>query len=426
MVVCALPAAAQELPFLEIKPAQHFEFLPDPGTAWFLDSSQDGLNWTEQAGPFFATGKSIHHFQSAVTAKKWRLRHTDPATTGPAPASLAGTSLVMEKSGHPIEVVFMSAERGILRLDDSHARSFTYTWLKSATHAGEAILSGVDGTTTLLRLQFKDTALGRWGMEDVSSPAAARLVREPLDSGVFSFRKGRFRRGPDTVQLPGDLTGRNIVLNEAGQLTHVRFTGADVAVLNTSEGNQLDAGYSYDPESASGGRLHLDIPGADPLRLKLDLLNPGVGKFENVPLVAGTPPERTGTFSLPDEQEPMLNPDCPPRSVAGLSLLIRDSAPCTLSFHADGSGRVSKEINGAVQWTPFFYSYACTGGRSARVSLTFPGGAGDAIDEFDMTWNDDCTGQFRRSSFANGTAAGQGAGTFAQGEMAGIAPLREM
>jgi hypothetical protein len=309
--------------------------------------------------------------------------------------------------------------RGILRLDDSRARSFTYTWTKTSPHGGEAILSGLDGTTTLLRLDFRDASLGRWGMEDIPGPAAASLIGQTIDAGVFSFREGRFRRGQELAQLPGDLTGKSLVLNEAGQLTHIRFTDPETAVLNTGDGTLLDAGYSYDPESSAAGKLRLEIPGLDPLRLKLDLQNAGVGRFEDAPLTAGLPSERTGTFSLPDEHEPPLNPDCPPPSVAGLSLLIRDSAPCTLTFLADGSGRITKNINGAVQMTPFFYSYSCTGGRSARISLTFAGGAGDAIDEIDMTWNDDCTGEFKRSSFANGTAAGQGAGTFAPGEAAG-------
>jgi hypothetical protein len=418
-MVHALTAAAQSLPPPDIKPARHFEFLPPTGTAWYLDGSADGVKWSAEAGPFFATGKSVHHLQPAGATTRFRLRYVNPAAVGSAPVDLTGTSLVMEKSGHPIEVVFMNAVRGILRLDDSHARSFTYAWTKTSPDGGEAILSGLDGTTTLLRLDFRDASLGRWGMEDIPGPASASLIKQTIDAGVFSFREGRFRRGRETAQLPGDLTGKSLVLNEAGQLTHIRFTGLETAVLKTAGGTLLDAGYSYDPESAAAGKLRFDIPGADPLRLKLDLENSGVGRFENIPSAAGLPTERTGTFSLPDEHEPPLNPNCPPPSVAGRSLLIRDSAPCTITFLADGSGRITKIVDGAVQMTPFFYSYSCTGGRSAKVSLTFPGGAGDAIDEFEMTWNDDCTGEFKRSSFANGTAAGQGAGTFGPGEPAG-------
>ena len=72
--------------------------------------------------------------------------------------------------------------------------------------------------------------------------------------------------------------------------------------------------------------------------------------------------------------------------------------------------------------TTFNYSYASTGGRSAKVTLTFPGGAGDAIDDYDMTWDNDCTGQFKRESFANGNAAGNGDGTFSPGGLAGLFP----
>jgi len=416
----ALPVRAQQLPPPDIKPARHFEFTPQPGTAWYLEGSADGLTWEEQAGPFFATGQAVQHLQPAGTATLFRLRYADPAAVGQAPADLSGTSLVMEKSGHAIEVNFMNPVRGILRLDDSHARSFTYTWLKTAPDGGEAILSGLDGTTTLLRLQFRDAALGRWGMEDIPNPAAAARIKQPLDAGAFSFREGRFRRGPEAAALPGDLAGRSLLLNEAGRLSHVRFTGDETAVLTTVDGTQLDAGYSYDPESAAAGKLHLDLPGGHPLPLQLDLKTPGAGEFTRLPLVPGPLTSPSGTFTLPDEQEPSLNPNCPPRSVAGLSLLLHDSVPCTLTFLADGSGRLSKTVNGgAIQMTPFFYSYACTGGKSAKVSLTFPGGAGDAIDEFEMKWNDDCTGEFKRQSFANGAAVDNGSGTFGPGGIAG-------
>lgn len=412
-------AAAQSLPAPGIAPARHFQFTPQPGTAWYLDGTTDGQTWAEQAGPFFANGAAVHHLQPAGTAKKFRLRYVDPATVGHAPVVLAGTSLIMEKAGRPIEVVFMNPVRGILRLDAGHARTFTYTWLKTSADGGEAILSGADGTFTLLRLKFSDAALGRWGMEDIPNAAAAALITKTLDSGAFSFREGRFRRGQQNATLPGNLTGRSLLLNEAGRHSHVTFTGATTASVRTAGGATLEATYAYDPEDATRATLQLDLPNAEPrplqLELELELDAPGTGTFTEVPATAGQPSSHSGSFTLPDEQEPPPNPNCPPGTIAGLSFLIRDSSPCTLTFLADGTGMISKEVNGALQMTPFLYSYSCTGGRSAKVSLTFPGGSGDAIDEFDMNWNDDCTGDFKRESFANGTAAGTGQGTFAPG-----------
>lgn len=424
-MACAPVVSAQNLPAPDIAPAHHIEFTPQPGTAWYLDGSADGLTWEQQAGPFFANGQAARHFQPAGAVRQFRLRYVDPATIGHAPVMLEGKSLIMEKEGRPIEIVFMNAVRGMLRLDDLHARTFTYTWIKTSPDGGEAILSGTDGTTALLRLSFSDAALGRWGMEDIPNRAAAARIAVPLDSGAFSFREGRFRRGQESAALPLDLDGRSLVLNEAGRLSHLTFTSPSTVTLRPPSGGTLDAACTWDPRQAQQGRLTLEFPGALPIALDLDLQSPGAGVFTDAPLAAGASPGRAGSFTLPDEQEPPPNPNCPPPGIAGMSFLINDSAPCTLSFQADGTGMVRKEINGATQFIPFLYSYSCTGGRSAKCTLTFPGGAGDAIDEFDMNWEDDCTGSFKRQSFANGAAAGTGTGTFGPGEGAGFpaAPL---
>jgi len=420
-LACLRPAAAQALPAPEIAPARLLKFTPQPGTAWYLESTADGLAW-EQAGPFFSNGQAVRHVQPVDAPRQFRLRYIDPATIGHAPVMLEGTSLIMEKAGQPIEVVFMNAVRGMLRLDDRHARTFTYTWTKTSPDGGDAILSGTDGTVTLLRLNFSNAALGRWGMEDLPNRAAAASVAVPLDSGAFSFRQGRFRRGQENASLPTDLNGRSLVLNEAGRLSHLTFTGPATMTLRTPSGGTLDAACTWDPDQPQQGRLTLEFPDAPLICLDLDLLSPGAGVFTAPPPGDGTLPGRSGSFTLPDEQEPPPNPNCPPPGIAGLSLLINDSAPCTLTFHADGTGMVRKEVNGAMQFIPFLYTYSCTGGRSAKVTLTFPGGAGDAIDEFDMNWKDDCTGSFKRQSFANGSAAGTGTGTFGPGEGAGFPP----
>ena len=83
----------------KIAPAHHFQFTPQPGTAWFLDGSVDGHTWGLQAGPFFATGAPVHHFQPRGTEKQFRLRYVNPATIGHAPVVLSGTSVAMEKAG---------------------------------------------------------------------------------------------------------------------------------------------------------------------------------------------------------------------------------------------------------------------------------------------------------------------------------------
>ena len=416
-LACLMNASAQRL---TIAPARQLQFTPQPGTAWYLDGSADGQAWTRQGGPFFATGAPINHFQPAGPVQQFRLRYVDPATIGHAPVVLSGTSVVMEKAGEAIEVVFMNPVRGILRLDDTHARTFTYTWTKTSADEGEAILHGTDGTLTLLRLKFNDGALGRWGMEDIPNLQAIPLIARTLDGGAFSWRVGRFRRGQINANLPGDLTGRSIVLNEGGRLTHIEFTDTTIAAVTTPRGNTVVSTYAYDPESNAFGTLHINFPNIPSLGLRLELNSPGVGSFRDIPMVAGQASTRFGTFSIPDEQLPPPNPDCPPSSIAGSTFLVRDSNPCTLTFQADGSGYISKDVDGALQITGFYYSYSCTGGHSAKVSLTFPGGGGDAIDDYDMTWKDDCTGEFKRESFTNGTTAGSSSGTFAPGSTAGL------
>ena len=102
-MLSALTAGAQTLPAPGIAPAQHFRFTPQPGTAWYLDNSADGLTWIEVAGPFFARadGGPVDHLQAGAPAARHRLRYVDPATIGPAPAMVSGFSALMENHGEP-------------------------------------------------------------------------------------------------------------------------------------------------------------------------------------------------------------------------------------------------------------------------------------------------------------------------------------
>jgi hypothetical protein len=419
-VVTALQAAPETPPAApRIAPAKRLTFTPPPGTAWYLDGSSDGSTWTEMAGPFFANGAPVEHFQRAKdTSRQVRLRFVDPASIGHAPVSLAGTSVRMDNADGPVEVVFMNEKRGILRIDATHARSFTYTWLKQSPDSGEAILSGVDGTHVLLRLNFIDGHLGRWGMEEIASPEAASLIKDTLDAGAFTFRQGLFRRGPEKARLPSDFADSSMILNEAGRLTHLRFTGADTVVMQTG-GVSTEGKYAYDPFDAGRGKLQLNPLNGVGLDLSLDLGTPGSGRFEEILPGGGTGP-RSGTFTFPDEQAPPANPDCPPKDLTGLSIILNDSSPCTLIFNGDGTGVQSKDVDGAIEATAFNYTYSRTGGNSASVAITFPGTGSDLIDDYDLEFDDDCTGSFERKSYADGNArpGGGDQGTFESGGIA--------
>src|SRR5687767_12630244 len=64
----------------DIAPAKQLSFTPQPGTAWYVDASDDGATWSEVAGPFFANGGPVDHFRRAAgDSRRFRLRYVDPA-----------------------------------------------------------------------------------------------------------------------------------------------------------------------------------------------------------------------------------------------------------------------------------------------------------------------------------------------------------
>jgi hypothetical protein len=314
----------------------------------------------------------------------------------------------------------MNEVRGIVRIDAMHARSFTYTWKKTSPDEAEAILSGLDGSFTLLRLHFSGPQLGRWGMEDIPSPQAAALVRETRDSGAFSFRRGLFARSIEHASLPTDLPGRTIVFNEAGKLTKLEFPDATSVVMTSPRGGRIQGTYSYDPLDSHRGTLQLNL--RDSLSFALKLTGPGMGRFDEIPEAGGPPGPvmRGGGFTLPDEPSPPDDPDCPPEDISGRSFVIKDSRDCLLVFGPGGKGEVRKLVGGALEVITFVYSYSRTGGNSACVSVTFPGAAGDLIDEYELVFADDCNGSFHRDSSTNGSSSGSATGKFGPGNAAGV------
>jgi len=382
--------------------AKQLSFTPQSGTAWYVDGSDDGATWSELAGPFFANGGPVDHFLPAGNGSRhFQLRYVDPATVGHAPVTVAGTSLLMDKDGEVVEVIFMNEVGGILRIDTQHARSFTYTWLKKSPDEGEAILSGVDGTFTLLRLKFMDGQLGRWGMEDIPSAQAARLIKDTLDAGAFTFRKGRFRRAPRHAELPSDFAGRSMVLSEAGRLTHLNFTGATTVIMKTEGGASCEGKYAWDPTDAAHGNLQIVPLTGSALDLSLNLPAPGSGRFEGT-LPDGGSGTRSGTFTLPEDQAPPADEDCPPEDLSGRSYIFSGSPVCTMAFNGNGTGVKTKDTGGALETSQFTYSYSRTGGKSAGLTVTCPGAGNDLIDDFDLEFNEDCNGKFERKSYSGG------------------------
>lgn len=420
--------AGAEIPAPKIAAARQFTFTPPAGTAWYLEGTADGEAWTKVGGPFFAGDGPVSYLAPEGRATKFRLTYVDPSKVGNAPMSLGGTTVMMEKAGQPIELVLISANRGFLRLDDMHARGFTYNWRKTAPNEGQAVLSGLDGSYTLLRLKFMDGQVGQWGMEDIPSPQAASLIKNTLDAGAFSFHPGRFKRGVGRAELPLDFAGSSMMFNEGGRLSYARFTGPDTMQFTSTDGTVRTGTYEYDPSTSINGSLSLSVTGTPPLALDLTLTSSGTGKFKEILSPAGEAgggAPRNGTFTLPEEQLPPDKPDCPPPGLGGLTFTINDSAPCSLSFNSDGSGVQMREVDGALQMIYFNYSYSRTGKNSASVGITFPGAGSDLIEDYQLDFSDDCNGEFSRDTYANGKRAGTSDGTFGSGDLAGRSPLRQ-
>jgi hypothetical protein len=198
--------------------------------------------------------------------------------------------------------------------------------------------------------------------------------------------------------------------------------------LTAPDGTRLTGTYSYDPVSTVRGSLSLNFADGPSLDLDMSLTAGGTGKFKEIPATQGDPggggsAPRNGTFTLPEEQAPPPNPDCPPPGLSGRSFFVNDdSSPCTLTFNSDGTGVQEREVNGSIEKTYFNYSYSRTGNKSASVSVTFPGAGSDLVEDYDMDFEDDCTGKFHRDSYADGDRAGSSAGTFGPGGLAGRSP----
>jgi hypothetical protein len=259
-------------------------------------------------------------------------------------------------------------------------------------------------------------------MEDIPSPdAAAGLAKTKLrDSGAFSFRQGHFPKNMADTSLPPDLGGRSILLNEDGRDTLLRFPSPGTVSATTPGGNTVSGTYSYDPIDSTRASLELNFLNSPGLGLSLELTAPGTGRFDEIPPAnGGGQPMRRGGFSLPDDQLPPDNPDCPPDEIAGLSYIIDDSSPCTLTFFANGTGEQCKREDGVLETVSFVYSYSRTGGDSASVVITYPGATADLIDQYELHFSDDCRGTFHRESSTDGASSGSEAGTFGPGNAAG-------
>jgi hypothetical protein len=359
----------------------------------------------------------IDDFGLAVAGQRFRAVSVDPAAVGDAPVGGAGlTALLVRSGGNHSEVVFMSATDGFYRLDEQHARTFGYRWVKTGPQGAEVVLSWSDGTHSLLRMELETKTSGRWGMEPLADPAGAAAVGETGDGGLLQLVTGRIRRN-GLAELPADLSGREMLLDEGGMVTSVRFADGHRARLRSPGAAEREVEVVYERENAARGSLRFEPLG---WQILLEMNGAGGGTFQEqaVPAPQGQAPPfvpRRGVFTTPVERPEVPNGDCPPESLGGRSYIVHGSTVCTLTFKADGTGTAAKEVNGSLEVTAFTYAYARTGAASASLALTFPGVSRDLIDDYQFDYSDDCAGKFRRDSYASGGSAGVTAGTFTAG-----------
>ena len=413
--MAAVGALRAQAPLLDARPVRHLRVQPPAGTAWHLQRSLDGgQSWQWASGPHFSDGSPLLLTESAGPPTDFRMVPANLADH-PFPASPAGWTALLVRDGGVSEVVFMSASRGFFRLDAGHARPFTCTWRRSGPDRAEAILTYSDGSHVLLRLALTNGSLGHWGMEGLASPAAAATVREPVESGTLQFVEGRLRRLGRNPEIAADLHGLQFLFDEGGARTLVRFTDSQHAEIAPPDGPVRAVTYNYERETLAKGRVSFQPGGTE---LILEMNGPGTGIFQEVlpeQPPAGAPPffpPRQGSFTTPVQRETPRDGACPPPSLSGLAFIVHGSSPCTLTFNADGTGTASKEINGSVEVTAFTWAYSRTGGAGASVALTFPGVSRDLIDDYQFDFSSNCSGRFRRDSYASGSATGAVSGTF--------------
>ena len=409
---------------VRMEPGRRLRIPAAPGTAWQLERSVSGGGpWEPVGEPRFGVAGEvvIDDFGLEPGGQRFRAVSVDPAAVGDAPVRGAGlTALLVRSGGSHSEVVFMSATDGFYRLDEQHARTFAYRWLKTGPQAAEVILSWSDGTHSLLRMELQTKTSGRWGMEPLADPAGAAAVGETGDGGLLQLVTGRIRRNV-AAELPADLSGREMLLDEGGMVTSVHFGDGHRARLRSPGAAEREVEVVYERENAARGSLRFEPVG---WQILLEMNAAGVGSFQEQTVAAPqgqAPPfvPRRGVFTTPVERPPVPGGDCPPESLGGRSYVVHGSTVCTLTFKADGTGTAAKEVNGSLEVTAFTYAYARTGATSASVALTFPGVSRDLIDDYQFDYAGDCAGKFRRDSYASGGSAGVTAGTFTAGPSGG-------
>ena len=419
------PAMAGEPPPL-IRRAMEFRFMAEPGKVYELQGTADGSAWARAAGPFFGNGAAIEGFfptdaeSGGVRYRDYRVKELDPSAFGPAPSTLADTTVVLNDSGRPREVIFLDEGRGLLKTDSEHMRTFSYTLKRESGRALGLALTYFDDTQATLRLDFSSARVGGYQFADAASGDE--------DRGGFGLHPRRLRSREPTGNrpnaLPTQLAGKDLVFSQGGEVTLLHFLSDSMVTLTLPDGSVRIRPYSYDPASPLEATLDIIMEDGGSLHADMSMSSETSGTFEWQAFDADGNPSgdggsSEGDFNSSDDPDPSANPDCPPKDLDGESLFLSGSESMTLNFNADGTGTAVRDVNGSVEVTPFTYDYQRSGNGGAGLAITFPGAADDTVEDYDFDYGDNCTGTYRRNDYNGGELTGGGQGNFGPGGAAG-------
>jgi hypothetical protein len=414
-----IPAAsiAQETPPPPVlRAGLEYRFDTEEGKVYVIEgSSNGGQTWVQVSPPVFGDGNPatakvrIDGADGQRRHSQYRAQEVDPALYGPAPVAeaMAGQTLLLNDNGRERQVIlYKYGNRGVLKTDASHFRSFTYRALRNAQDGVRIELTYFDKTTALVTLKFLDPTLGSYQFREFDLAGNVQGV----EAGGFGLYSARPPGNADT-SLPAALAGTSQVFTQGGHTTRLEFLSPDEVILHRDDGTQQTLGYSYDLNSSSRAMLRISLASGSTLVYDMSLTESGSGTFNQTteppagqpPAPGGNPPPSPGSFGMPPTPTPPpQKPDCPPKSLDGKSIVLSSSDPVTLYFQPNGTGIAMRQRGGSVEATPFTYDYSPNGAASASLSITFPGAATDKVDDYDLDFKPDCTGTYQTNSSENG------------------------
>lgn len=410
----------------EIRLSREYEFQTGAGQAYVVEGTENGQTWTTLAGPIFGDGGIVRAMlpttEEAYT--QFRVRPVPAASFLPATTALEGKTISLNDNGGARQLIFFptiqGVNRGFLKTDANHARSFVWAVQRTSSKAVTVQLQFFDGTTSAVELSFSNGLLGTYQMRD--RDAAGRV--QVTEAGAFSVHKGRIRDNVGQAVLPTTLIGQSLGFEEGGELTRMDFSTNGNVVVTKPDGTVEVQSYTYEMISPGVADLRVDPPGQPevaPMLFQMALNSQATGNFNRFPLslpdggIMPGVPSQPGVFNVPTEPVIPNSVTGPPKSLEGKTIQIDGDDPVTLTFNGDGTGTATRDDNGSVEVTPFTYDYSPTDEDEASLALTFPGAQNDRVEDYDLDFSGNSSGSYQSSTYQGGELANSSSGNFNAG-----------